>query len=80
LRFVTFVCGTCSRNPLKTFLGSEACQWYNTLSALAESLVEARRELFEKSVEEITPIDASGDTLTGAESADSLLCKKPGWL
>jgi hypothetical protein len=63
-----------------TVEGSEACQWYNTLSALAESLVEARQELFEKSVEELTPIDASGDILTGAESADSLLCKKPGWL
>jgi hypothetical protein len=59
-----------------TVKGSEACQWYNTLSALAESLVEARRELVEKSVEEITPVDANGDTVTDLESTDSLLCKK----
>jgi hypothetical protein len=43
---------------------SEACQWYNTLSAVLENLIEARKELEAKCV-------------TVTESADSLLCKNP---
>jgi hypothetical protein len=43
---------------------SEACQWYTTLSALAESLVAAREEVKQS-------------TVTVSESTDSLLCKNP---
>jgi hypothetical protein len=43
---------------------SEACQWYNTLSAVLEDLAAARKELKEK-------------TVIVSESTDSLLCKKP---
>jgi hypothetical protein len=59
------------RNEVWAEQSSEACQWYHTLSALAESLIEAREELRDNSVEEIT-------TVTDPESTDRLLCRKIG--